>query len=239
MRLDKFICNSTSLTRDQALREINAGAVLVNGTMICEPSQQVHELNCITLKGQRLEVRASRYFMLHKVEGTVCSHADDHYPSIFQGLSIESPENLHLVGRLDVDTSGLVLLTDDGRWSFSIMSPRYHCKKVYRVGLRDRLDDAQSEAMKQSLLAGIVLQGEATATRPAKMEVVNNHEILLTLTEGRYHQVKRMMAALGNRVVNLHRQQVGPLCLDLEPGAYRELSQAEVLSFDCPVRGPG
>jgi 16S rRNA pseudouridine516 synthase len=227
MRLDKFICKSTDLSRTEARGVIHAGEVLVNGEAMTDESAQVHENNCITLAGEPLVARASRYLMMHKPSGTLCSNVDGVYPSLFHRLNIDRADDLHIVGRLDADTTGLVLLTDDGRWSFNIIRPQQQCEKVYRVGLRDPL----AETVAATFAQGLLLQGESTPTLPARLESVGPREVLLTITEGRFHQVKRMFAAVGNRVVSLHREQIGGVRLDVESGQWRHLTTDEVRSF--------
>ncbi len=138
-----------------------------------------------------------------------------------------SPEKMHVAGRLDSDTTGLTLLTDDGQWSHRITSPRHVCEKVYFV---ETADPIVAENIAQ-FEAGVQLNGEEGLTRPAKLEIVGEREGVLTITEGKYHQVKRISLQLwGNRVVGLHRERVGMLELDedLEPGQYRPLTAEEV-----------
>ena len=227
MRLDKFICKSTELSRSEARRFICSGAITVNAEVVLAEAFQVHENNDVMLDGQKLIARDSRYLMLHKPAGTVCSNVDEVYPSIFNLVDIESVDNLHVVGRLDADTTGLVLMTDDGRWSFDITRPDRQCEKVYRVGLRDPI--AEDAAMR--LGAGIQLQGEDRLTLPAKLQVLNQRQVLLTITEGKFHQVKRMFAAIGNRVESLHREKIGDVSLDLKLGEWRYLTVDEVASL--------
>ncbi|AEX99985.1 ribosomal small subunit pseudouridine synthase A [Oceanimonas sp. GK1] len=224
MRLDKFICKSTELSRSEARRAIAAGEARVNGEPVTHEAAQVHENNLVTLAGQRLVPRPFRYLMMHKPTGTLCSNVDGVYPSLFRWLDIDRPDELHIVGRLDADTTGLVLLTDDGRWSFTITRPEQHCAKVYRVGLRDPLAEQTAARFAQ----GLLLQGENKPTQPARVEASGPREALLTITEGRFHQVKRMFAAVGNRVVSLHREQIGGIRLNVPPGQWRPLSQAEI-----------
>lgn len=227
MRLDKFVCKSTALTRPDAEAQIRQGRVQVNGIVVVSERTQVHENNHITLDDAALSPRPFRYMLLHKPANTVCSNVDEAYPSLFNGTGISHTDELHVAGRLDADTTGLVLITDDGRWSFEIIRPDRLCEKVYRVGLsRPIADDVATR-----FAEGILLQGEAKPTQPAKLEVVNSTEVLLTITEGRYHQVKRMFAAVGNRVQSLHREQVGSVRLDISEGQWRYLTFEEVRSF--------
>lgn len=227
MRLDKFLCKSTELTRREATRAIHAGEVNVNGAPVTNEATQVHENNRITLAGQPLTPRPSRYIMMHKPPGTLCSNTDGVYPSLFHQLDIDKAFDLHIVGRLDADTTGLVLLTDDGRWSYNIITPQMRCEKVYRVGLRDAL----AEEVAAKFAHGVQLQGEQSPTLPARLVMVSLREVLLTITEGRFHQVKRMFAAVGNRVVSLHREQIGPVSLDVAAGQWRHLTADEITCF--------
>ncbi len=231
MRLDKFICKSTEFNRAQACECIEGAEVSVNGETITDVRFQVHESNTIIFKGQRLVARASRYIMLHKPIHTLSSNVDGDYPSLFRCIEIDRAEDLHIVGRLDADTTGLVLLTDDGRWSFDIIRPDKQCEKTYRVTLRDPIaDDVAAQ-----FAVGVQLQNETGLTLPAKLEVVADREVLLCITEGKYHQVKRMFAAVGNRVNALHRETIGHLRLDVEVGNWRYLSDAEVNQLSTPT----
>lgn len=227
MRLDKFICKSTDLTRNEATLLINAGNIIVNNEVVSNEATQVHENNDVLLDGKKLIARASRYILMHKPLNTICSNIDEVYPSLFNYIDVEKAEDLHIAGRLDADTTGLVLITDDGRWSFNIITPNKQCEKTYRVGLRNPIADDAADKFKQ----GVLLQGEKQLTLPAKLDVVTSNEVLLTITEGKYHQVKRMFSAIGNRVVTLHREQIGNIKLDIEVGKWRFLTPEEVDCF--------
>lgn len=172
-----------------------------------------------------------RYIMLYKPADFVCSHEDGYNQTAFALLDEPKIENLHFAGRLDVDTTGLVLITDDGKWSHRITSPKHKCEKTYRVWLVDAIQPDYAEKLEQ----GIILRNESEATLPARLEIVNEaeNEVLLTIVEGKYHQVKRMFAALGNKVEYLHRERIGSIELDeaLEPGDYRYLTQEEIDSI--------
>ncbi|PCJ33950.1 MAG: 16S rRNA pseudouridine(516) synthase [Cellvibrionales bacterium] len=231
MRLDKFVCKSTNLSRVQAVEFIRAGHVVVNDITVLVESTQVHENNAITLNAQLLIPRAFRYLMIHKPANTICSNVDEAYPSLFGALDLERSDELHVAGRLDADTTGLVLATDDGRWSFDIIHPKNHCKKVYRVGLSKTIEQAQIIELTLRFTAGLQLQGEAQLTRPAQLKILSPKEVLLTISEGKFHQVKRMFASIGNRVVRLHREKIGEVALDVGLGAWRYLTAAEVESF--------
>lgn len=242
MRLDKFICKSTELTRNEAKKVLKSGEVRVNGEVAKNAAMQVHENNTITIDGQQLTARGSRYYILHKVADTICSNVDEIYPSVLHYIEVDRAFDMHIAGRLDADTTGLVLITDDGRWSHNVISPKKQCKKTYRVWLRNEIDDDKLASLVAEFDKGLQLQGEDSLTRPAILKRVEpddlieqecyKSEVLLTITEGKYHQVKRMFAAVGNRVVGLHREQIGEITLgDLAPGDWRELTDSEVALF--------
>ena len=244
MRLDKFICKSTELTRNEAKKLLKGGEVRVNGDISKNAAMQVHENNDITIDGQTLTARTSRYYILHKMVDSICSNVDEVYPSVLNFIDVDKAFDLHIAGRLDADTTGLVLITDDGRWSHNVISPKKECKKTYRVWLRNPISIEKSVKLIEQFKEGIQLQGESSLTRPAILELVTGNgiytkeaaqetnEVLLTITEGKYHQVKRMFAAVGNRVVGLHREQIGAIELgDLAPGEWRSLTQTEIDLF--------
>ena len=229
MRLDKFLCHATGLSRSRAQGVIRGGQVEVAGEVVRKPSQPIPAGALVRFRGQSIELPGKRYFMLHKPAGVVCATEDSQHRTVLDLLPAELRRGLHIAGRLDADTTGLVLISDDGDWTHRITSPRSDCAKTYRVGLAEPLTaDAGAR-----LAAGIRLRNEDKPTRPAQLEPLEAQEVLLTIHEGRYHQVKRMFAALGNRVTSLHRQQIGPLVLDpeLAAGQYRALSDEEVALF--------
>ena len=228
MRLDRFVCKSTELTKQDAIQSINSGEVFVNGKVITNEGIQVHEDNQITLNGEQLTTRAFRYFLMYKPANTICSNIDEAYPSLFNYLKVKNRSELHIAGRLDADTTGLVLVTDDGRWSFDITRPEKQCKKVYRVRLSKPIEGSVVSKFKH----GIQLQGEPKPTLPAELVIINANEALLTITEGKFHQVKRMFAAVGNRVSSLHREAVGEIVLDVDVGQWRYLTMDEINSFN-------
>ncbi len=174
------------------------------------------------------------YVMLHKPTATECSQKPSTYPSIYTLLP--SPlrtrpqkgavQGVQAVGRLDQDTTGLLLLTDDGKFIHRMSSPRHHVPKVYEVTVKHPLDAKQV----QKLLDGVVLDDDPKPVRAAACEAIGEYHLRLTLTEGKYHQVKRMVAAVSNRVEALHRSQIGGLVLppDLLPGQWRWLSTADL-----------
>ena len=229
MRLDRFLTESLGLTRSQAGRIIRSGEVLVNGMATKSAATQVDEQDVVELDGQRLQQTGPRYFMLHKPEGYVCSNDDPEHPTVLMLFDEPALNKLHCAGRLDLDTTGLLLVTDDGQWSHRITSPRHECAKTYRAWLADPVEPAVIE----QFASGVQLRGERQLTRPAELELVTPTEALLTIHEGKYHQVKRMFAAVGNKVIRLHRERVGSLALgsDLAPGQYRALTPEEIAAF--------
>lgn len=230
MRLDKFIAEQTGLTRSQAAKALKSGVVSVNEEIEKSGARKVSTEDAIRYEGELLEwLEGGQYFMLYKPQGYVCSHDDGEYPTVFQFFDYPLMNKLHTAGRLDVDTTGLVLLTDDGQWSHRITSPKHHCEKTYLVTLADPVEAFYA----QQLAEGILLRGEKEPCLPAKMEILDDYNVNLTISEGRYHQVKRMFAALGNKVEALHRWRIGDIVLDesLEEGEYRALSDEEIGSF--------
>ncbi|AOV96474.1 16S rRNA pseudouridine(516) synthase [Edwardsiella hoshinae] len=233
MRLDKFISQQLGISRALVARELRARHVTVDGVVARSGSLQISAEQEIAYQGNVLTfISGPRYFMLHKPEGYVCSTNDPDHATILYFIDEPMAEKLHAAGRLDLDTTGLVLLTDDGQWSHRITSPRHHCEKTYLVTLARPLDPQTAVQFAQ----GVQLHGETALTKPARLEVLDAQQVRLTISEGRYHQVKRMFAAVGNHVVALHRERIGAIALDstLAPGEYRALSDAEVASVLAP-----
>lgn len=226
MRLDKFLCDALGATRKEATKIIKSGDVTVDGVVQKSGAVKVTEDHCVEWQDREIRMQGPRYIMLFKPDGFVCSHEDGFNHTAFMLLDEVKMENLHFAGRLDVDTTGLVLITDDGQWSHRITSPKHKCAKTYRVWLADPVQDNYIQAFED----GIELRNEKAATLPAQLEIIDDKEVLLTIHEGKYHQVKRMFAALGNKVEALHRESVGDIVLDemLEPGEYRYLTQEEI-----------
>jgi len=228
MRLDKFLAETTGLTRSQAAKVLRQSAVTVNGKIEKSGAVKVSPDDEVCYDGERLTwVENGQYIMLHKPQGYICSHEDGDYPTIYQFFDYPLSARLHSAGRLDVDTTGLVLLTDDGQWSHRITSPKFHCEKTYLVTLADPVEANYVQACAD----GILLRGEKEPTKPATLEILDDYNVNLTLSEGRYHQVKRMFAALGNKVVALHRWKIGNVVLDehLAEGEFRSLTEEEIV----------
>lgn len=233
MRLDRFLAETTDLTRSLAKKALHRQEVRVDGEIIKNPATQVDAHSAVTWHGERLALVGLRYVMLHKPAGVECSARRGLYPLVHELIDLPKAERLQPVGRLDVDTTGLLLLTDDGHWSHRVTSPRRRCGKVYRAQLAEPL---AGEALARAIAGfaeGLYLEGEEKPTRPAELTMRSPQVAELTLHEGKYHQVKRMFAAIGHHVEALHREAIGPLILDeaLAPGEWRELSPDEVARF--------
>ncbi len=236
MRLDKFLSNNTSASRSEVRRLVKAEAVRVNGTLVKDAAMQVEASDRVELHHSPVVDIGRQYFMLHKPAGTICANRDGSYPTVLDllaqsdatRLDVTRIDELQIAGRLDVDTTGLVLITNDGQWNHRVTSPGSKCKKVYLVSLA-RAFDRNTE---QAFHTGIQLDGEKKPTLPAHLEQLNSTQVRLTIQEGKYHQVKRMFAATGNHVTALHRIAIGRIELDsaLQPGHFRALTEDEIAS---------
>ncbi|OCG34207.1 MULTISPECIES: 16S rRNA pseudouridine(516) synthase RsuA [unclassified Gilliamella] len=229
MRLDKFLAHHLGASRTIVTKELKAKKVTVDGEIIKSGAYQLLPEQVVEYDGYEIiPVTNNRYFMLNKPQGYVCSTDDPDHPTILYFIDEPMPEKLHAAGRLDLDTTGLVLLTDDGKWSHRITSPKHHCEKVYAVTVEQPLCIELIDIFKN----GIQLKNEKSLTKPAKLNIIDDFHAELTISEGRYHQVKRMFAAVNNHVVELHRKQIGKVILDIPEGEYRLLSQDEIDSFN-------
>jgi 16S rRNA pseudouridine516 synthase len=226
LRLDRFISQSAGLSRSQARVLIRRGHVRVAGQLIRDAGYALACDQAVELEGRAVDLPRSLYLMMHKPAGLLSATRDRQQATVLSLLPPPMAARVHLVGRLDKDTSGLLLLTDDGAWSHRISSPRYHCAKTYLAELAEPLaPDAE-----ESLARGVMLRGEKSPTLPAAVQRLGRTRVRVRITEGRYHQVRRMFAAVGNRVTHLHREAVGGLYLDaaLAPGQWRALSEEEI-----------
>lgn len=229
MRLDKFIASVTDLSRSDAKRALKAGAVRVEGEVVTDPQHAVGATAAVTLDGRSLRAAGNRYFMLHKPLGYVCATKDRQHLTVLDLLDEDNVEALHIAGRLDIDTTGLVLLTDDGQWSHRITSPKSDCEKTYWLQSAEPI----AEKAIEQFARGLFLHNEKERLLPAHMQILDSHTARLTIREGKYHQVKRMFGAIGNAVVQLHRERIGTLVLDpqLQPGEYRALNAEEIAAL--------
>jgi 16S rRNA pseudouridine516 synthase len=229
LRLDRYIANVTDLTRKEARQAIKQGLVIVDGETCLQPASHILPSADVSLDGLPLRPPLTRYFMLNKPPGFVCVNKDRRHPSVLELLEVDSLGDLHPAGRLDLDTTGLVFITDDGPWAHRVTSPNTGCDKTYLVETALTIDPACVDRFAR----GLMLPGDKKRLQPAHLELLANHRGRLTIREGRYHQVKRMFQLMGNTVVALHRERVGAVVLDpeLAAGEYRALTEAEVASF--------
>ncbi|EGN76246.1 pseudouridine synthase family protein [Idiomarina sp. A28L] len=228
MRLDRFLSETTGMSRKEATRTLHRGEVTVAGEVEKKGANHVPEGAEVRFNGVHLQLLGPTYLMFHKPVGCICANDDPHHMTVFSYLDLPNPDKFHTVGRLDLDTSGLLLITNDGKWTHRITSPKHGCKKVYRAVVADPLEEKNIESFKR----GLKLHDEPKLTEPAELEIISEREALVTVSEGRYHQVRRMFAAIGNKVETLHREQIGELALgDLKSGEFRELTAEEVALF--------
>ena len=241
MNLQDILFSQGFGTRRVCAGLVQQGLVTVSG-QLCQDTQARFETTGLqfTVQGVAWAFHERAYLLLHKPAGYECSQKPGMYPSVYTLLPGPlrtrgggAAAGVQTVGRLDQDTTGLLLLSDDGKFIHRMSSPRHHVPKVYDVTVKHPLDDEQI----RKLLAGVVLDDSPVPVRAAAAIQVGSHELKLTLTEGKYHQVKRMLAAVGNRVDALHRSRVGHLTLgdDLPKGAWRWLTADEVAALYAPT----
>jgi 16S rRNA pseudouridine516 synthase len=220
MKLGQVLFSQGFGTRRECATLIGAGMVTVYGAVCDDPEQEVHADGLqFAVQGEVWPYRARALIAMHKPAGRECSQKPKHHPSVY-GL-LPAPlrrRDVQAIGRLDEDTTGLLLFTDDGALIHRWTSPKRHIPKVYEVTCKHPVDDA----LIAQLRAGVVLLDAPHPVRAAACEATGPHTLRLTLTEGKYHQVKRMVAAAGNRVEALHRSRYGALALpaDLAPGGW-------------------
>lgn len=236
MRLDKFLCDLQCGTRSSIKKDIKNGLVSVNGIPIRESGCQIDEnRDEIRYRGRICLYRKYVYYMLHKPFGTVSATKDRQERTVVSLLKETGRNDLFPVGRLDKDTEGLLLMTNDGPLAHALLAPGKHVEKVYECTLAAPITEEQ----KQRLMQGIDI-GEKKPTLPAKVGVLEAKKITLAVTEGKYHQVKRMVRAAGNEVLYLKRIRMGALSLDakLKPGEYRELTEEEITMLKTHAQKP-
>ncbi len=226
VRLDKFLCDCNMGSRSQVKDHVRKGHVTVNGIVEKNADRKIDEnSDRIELSGMSCSYRKYAYFMLNKPAGVVSATTDNIADTVLSLLKGVNDKNLFPVGRLDKDTTGLLLITNDGDLSHRMLSPKKHVDKTYLADIREPLTDEAKIILEQ----GVDI-GDEKFTLPAKVDQLSSSQILLTIHEGRFHQVKRMLQAVGNEVISLQRISFGPLRLDpgLSPGQYRELTKQEV-----------
>ena len=228
MRLDKYIATHSEATRSLAKMAIKSGRATVNGVVTKDQGSKVKPTDEVAVNGSVIDVSGEVYLVMNKAAGIICATQDEEQDTVLDFLDGYTHKRLHISGRLDKDTTGLVLITSDGQWSHRVTSPNYLCEKVYLLETTIPIQESYIAEFAE----GVRLRDESQPTKPAKLEILGEHSARLTLTEGRYHQVKRMFGAMGNRVTKLHREKVGGVSLEgVKEGAFRELSPEEVALF--------
>ena len=223
MQLTKYLQAQGIGSRKQCRRLIEQGRIEINGETAEQPDADIEPAQVQRLAIDGEEIAAiplpHYYILLHKPAGYETSHKPRDYPSVFSLL----PDHIRAtepqaVGRLDADTTGVLLITNDGAFNHRQTSPKHHVAKLYRATLKHAADESLCAALRQ----GVLLHDDNETVAAAAAELENPHSLLLTLTQGKYHQVKRMVAAAGNRVEALHRLRFGDWeCEDLLPGQWR------------------
>lgn len=239
MRLDKYLSDYTGLTRSQAKKAVRECRVAVNGIVSKKGEDRVEVSDAVFLDGKQIYAEKYQYIMLNKPAGLISATMDDNDETVVEYIRKQEPagqekpdggevflaKDLFPVGRLDKDTEGLLILTNDGKLAHQLLSPRKHVDKTYFVRLDTPLGETDCIRIKEGLDIG-----EKRNTRPAELEILSETEAYLTITEGKFHQVKRMFASLGKKVVYLKRIRMGSLKLDetLKPGDWRFLTEEEI-----------
>lgn len=242
VRLDKFLAGLGYGSRKEVGKGLRRGFLIVDGEEIADNTMHIDPIEFskkdITYEGQPLEPLSPLVIILNKPKGYVCSHVDDGGDSIFHLLpplfNMRTPE-LQIAGRLDKDTTGLVILTDDGTLLHKIISPSNKTQKTYEIELVDPLKGTEKELFESGTL---ILRNEDKPLAPAQLKTHsdNNKKATLTIHEGRYHQVRRMFAASGNKVKELHRSQIGDLNItDIPPGEHKIITKDEL---ECLILKP-
>ena len=225
-RLDRFLSRQLGMNRRDVKPLLAQKRILVDGRVATDVDQQLDEFSHVVLDEKIIQDNQPRYLMLHKPVGVVSANKDDQHQTVIDLLDEGDHSDLHIVGRLDLNTSGLLLLTNDSRWSSRLTEPDKKVPKVYRVTLENPINEEYIQAFAQ----GMYFSYEDITTKPAQLEIISEFVARVSLIEGRYHQIKRMFGRFRNPVVGLHRLSIGNLKLDesLLPGQSRELSSAEV-----------
>lgn len=238
-RVDKLLGSMGYGSRSEMARLGKAGGIVLDGADLTDVSKRIPVTpdlpSRMQIDGEPLDPPPGLVLMLHKPLGMTCSHKEDGalvYDVLPDRWRRRDPA-ISTIGRLDKQTTGLLLLTDDGDLLHRVISPKRHVAKVYRAGLARPLAGTEADLF---AAGGLVLEGEDKPLAPAALEVLSSTEARLTVTEGRYHMVRRMFAAVGNHVETLHRERIGGLSLpdDLAPGEWRLLDQADVDAIFAP-----
>lgn len=227
MRVDRFLSNLPRFNRQQVRMLLVERRVTVDGVAVCDPHHEVREFSRVCVDDQVLQAgKPARYFMLHKPKGCVSATSDPQHPTVLDWLDEPEKGELHIAGRLDFNTTGLMLITNDGQWSRRLTQPQTKLAKVYRVETEQEIGPEYAATFAK----GLYFAFEDLTTQPAELTVLEPRTARLSIIEGRYHQVKRMFGHFDNKVIGLHRERMGPLVLDaaLAPGEYRALTDDEI-----------
>jgi len=227
-RLDRFISKKLSIKRADIRLLLAQKKIQVDGKTATDAAQQIDQFSVITLDNNILQQHSAHYLMLHKPVGVVSATKDSLHKTVIDLIDDSYPP-LHIAGRLDLNTSGLVILTNDGKWSKSLSNPLSNIKKEYVVELEHALNEDYIKAFSD----GMYFSYENITTKPAGLKITAEKTAIVTLTEGKYHQIKRMFGRFRNPVIKLHRSAIGDLtlCSTLAPGQYRPLTEAEFLAL--------
>ncbi|MEN5093345.1 pseudouridine synthase [Pseudomonas protegens] len=227
MRIDRFLSNLPRFNRQQVRLLLVQRRIRIDGQPVSDPKAEVREFSRVELDEEVLQSgKPARYFMLHKPMGCVSATRDPEHKTVLELIHEPDPQELHIAGRLDYNTTGLMLITNDGSWSRRLTQPQTKLPKLYYVETEAQIGPEYIETFAQ----GLYFAFEDLTTLPAQLQILGPRSARLSIVEGRYHQVKRMFGHFNNKVVRLHRERMGPLVLDkcLAPGEYRPLSADEI-----------
>ncbi|MFJ7143108.1 MAG: 16S rRNA pseudouridine(516) synthase [Pseudomonas protegens] len=227
MRIDRFLSNLPRFNRQQVRLLLVQRRIRIDGQPVSDPKAEVREFSRVELDEEVLQVgKPARYFMLHKPMGCVSATRDPEHRTVLELIHEPDPQDLHIAGRLDYNTTGLMLITNDGSWSRRLTQPQTKLPKLYYVETEEEIGPEYIETFAR----GLYFAFEDLTTLPAQLQILGPRSARLSIVEGRYHQVKRMFGHFNNKVVRLHRERMGPLVLDecLAPGEYRPLSADEI-----------
>lgn len=239
-RIDKLLAHEGFGSRKDIKRLLRVSEVLVNGKQIFDPGAQINpDADIITIDGEEIDLHQHIYLMMNKPKHTISSNKDGEHQTVFDLLDddMHTPylqEKLHLIGRLDMDTEGLLLFTTDGELTHRLISPKSHINKTYYCELEHPETDDHKKEITAQFLEGIEVGPEDNEPgfrcEPAQIKWLSEDKAELTIYEGKYHQVKRMFVAVGNKITYLKRISMGQLKLDetLEPGEYKFLDDSDL-----------
>lgn len=225
-RLDRFLSSELNISRKAVKPILAQGLVSIDGAVIDDAQYFVDEFSHVSYDGQILQNKIPHYLMLHKPKGVVSATVDEQHQTVIDLLNQPYKTDLHIVGRLDLNSTGLMLLTNDGRWSRALMSPESKVSKRYLVTLEKPI----TQAMVLAFAQGMYFEYENITTLAAELKILSPCNAEVILNEGRYHQIKRMFGYFQNKVLEIHRIAIGKIILgdNLEPGESRLLTESEI-----------